>query len=185
MLYPTTPKPDIPVNVEVEDNTLITPLLNGVEYRRRLRLKRRRFVELTYKMRKRNELQPIYNFFNKMEGKYKDFIFEFPYEDTWENEVIGVGDGITTSYTLPFKNYTSLTVYVDGTVNTSYTVDTTGERAVLNFSTYTPPANSLITIDFTAQPRLRMRFADTLKIENTLANFVSLKVNLVEVIDYS
>ncbi len=182
MLYPQTPVPDIPVEVRKEHNNLITQLTSGIEYRRNLRFRERRIITLNYRLVPRSQMQEIYNFFSARKGAFEPFIFEFPYEDTWENEYVGKGDGATTVFTLPFKYHSSLSVYVDGTLTTGYTVDNTGERATITFST-APAADSLITCSFTGKARLKVRFNDTIDYQNQRANLVSAKVSLIEVLD--
>jgi len=160
MLYPQTPVPDIPLEVRKEHNNLITQLTSGIEYRRNLRFRERRIITLNYRLVPRSQMQGIYNFFSARKGAFEPFIFEFPYEDTWENEYVGKGDGTATVYT----------------------VDNTGERATITFTT-APAVDSLITCSFIGKARLKVRFNNTIDYQNKQANLVSAKVSLIEVLD--
>ena len=184
MLYPQTPIPDVPIQVEREHNTLITELKNGIEYRRKFRFRERRLINLTYRFRKKEELQPIYNFYTERSGAFEDFIFEFPYSDNYVKEYIGRGDGVNTTFTLPFKDYISLDVYFDGSqvATSSYSIDTSSERATITFNT-APAQDTLITCDFIGQARLKVRFNDRLQTIYNRAEFVDLQVSLIEVLD--
>ena len=83
------------------------------------------------------DLRTLVGFFLQRQGAFDSFL----YEDTSDNAVGGTatGDGVTKSFTMP--NAASLIVYVNGTINNSWTTTTPN---VITFTN--APANGAVII---------------------------------------
>ena len=186
IIYPQTPTPSIPLTVEQIFKTLISSTESGKEYRRTKWIKPKRRIKIKYNRRYKNELENIWQFHFDRKGNYESFIFIFPYSENWNNEYVGKGDGTTATFKLPVWNdYTSLSIYINGTLQTEgtdYTITTyTDDRPDVVFTT-APAQGDIITCDFSGKPALIMRFEEYILNKEMIENLLTtIGLTLVEV----
>ena len=120
-IYPQTPVPSTPFEVEQRWRTLISQTDTGKEYRRRKWIRPRRRIKLRYRNYPKSELDLIWQFYTERKGAYESFMFIFPYAENWTNEYVGKGSDYfatgadnTIAYYLPVKEPTSITLSIDG-----------------------------------------------------------------------
>ncbi len=165
-VFPESPRPTIPVEIEARFRTLISETDTGIEYRRRKWLFPRRRVRLSFQKRKEDDLNALWLFYRRHYGAYQAFWWFDYVAEAWENERVGRGDGTLTTFDLPGKEIDSSTlkVYVDGVekaLGADYTFSQgTGEGGAdqIVFAA-APSAGALITADFTGRLRFKCRFA--------------------------
>ena len=124
-------------------STKVDTSVSGVERRRALWSYPVWKFKLSYEVLRSNpsysELQRLYTFFNMKAGQFQSWFYFDPYDNTVSNQLIGYGDGSTTTfqlarsstigtitYTEPVRGvYGTPTVSVNG-ISTAYTIGTGG-----------------------------------------------------------
>lgn len=167
---------DFPMDIEFETKTLMSNFDGmGKEKRRRKFLFPRRNVKLTYSDRflTRAQVRTLWQFYLDRGGAYEAFSFFVTAPpasaaasglNTFEGEYIGVGDGVTTDFTLPGRSVQNELVYHDNVeyIPSDYTIIPTGGADGADKITFVaaPAAGLVLTIDFTGVLRLRCRFME-------------------------
>jgi uncharacterized protein (TIGR02217 family) len=136
-----------------------------------------------------DELRMLMGFFLQQQGAFQPFLLDDPTDDTVSAQAIGAGNGSTTVFQLVRSMGVALAgggfaepitapnvvsaIYFDGIVQSAsgYSIDPT--TGLVTFAT-PPPADQLVTADFTYY--FRVRFADdTADFENFLYQLWALK----------
>jgi len=166
-IYPqeSSVKISSPFSEQLQFKTLIGSAgVEGKEIRKRKRLYPRRLITLTYETITHTKARTLWAFYIARGGSYEAFTFYYPRLDTYIKEYVGVGDGSTVAFDLPFQDGSDISVYVDNAlVNVDdYDVDIdsgTDDCDLLTFDT-APSNGEKITASFTGYLKLRARFAE-------------------------
>jgi uncharacterized protein (TIGR02217 family) len=165
--YPTTPKPQNPVNITARFNNIISTADSGREQRRRKSVQNLYDVKLTYSALSLANLNTLWAFYQARRGTFESFYFYDLTESrtTHYTQYVGVGDASTTIFDIPGKNTSGQTIYVNGvakTVTTDYTILTGGgtESADRISFVVAPAAGYIITVTFTGDLRIKCRFKE-------------------------
>lgn len=193
-IYPTTPIPDDGYPEWDEFATAVSgDYPSGAEYA----AARREFglfhASPTYSDILRSDLEALYAFFLARRGRYGTFtFFSFtgwdlsPVGTRWPELYVGTHDGSATTWDLPIKNATSLTLYRAGVAKTGGGVDYTfgsgtgadGKDRVTGLS---GTLGDLITIDAVGQRAARMRFvAESMRFANFCNMLTSTGLEMIE-----
>ena len=156
--------------------TIISKFDNGVEGRKQKRLYPRREFGIKYTITDGTHLKTLYDFYMARRGSFEAFNFFYPFSKTYGGEYVGLGDGVTTNYNLPFKLATDMVIYLDGLVQadtTDYTITHSAgaDGADLISFVSAPIDGAKITCDFTGRLKVHCRFKDD---ELTTTEFAAL-----------
>lgn len=145
----------------------------GREQRKRKWLYPKRNFTLNYNNITDNELRTLLNFWTARDGSFTSFTLIFDFPETYEGEYVATGDGSTTTFSLPGKNTSGRTMYInsgalteaqDATSADYYIISDGGEDGVDSaVFLIAPDAGSRITIDFYGRLAVKCRFKDTIK----------------------
>jgi len=155
-----------PVGVRTSFKTIITDFGEfGGEQRKRKRLYPLRSVTLSYAWMTLADIQVLWEAFVASAGRYGSFSFFLATATpaTFTREYVGIGDGTTTLFNLPFKSGTAISIYVNGalqTVTTDYTIGagTGADGADLLTMVIAPADGYHITATFTGILKIRCRY---------------------------
>jgi hypothetical protein len=113
-VYPTYPVPSWPYDIKVRWNTTISSFDGGKEQRRQKNLYPKYDVSLTYPVLSVANMQILWSFYQARRGTYEPFYFYSLESTLWEGCYIGIGDGTTTTFDIPGRSTTAVTIYQDG-----------------------------------------------------------------------
>lgn len=154
-------------------STNVADAISGRQYSLRRRLYPVWQFRLPYEVLRANasltELQQLVGFYNQRNGRYDDFLYLDPRENTATTQPIGTGDGVTTAWELlrslgsfsePVGGVASgsLQVYLNGvlkTLGTDYTLSS--DWRVI---TFTAPPGAGVLITWTGTFYYRCRFVN-------------------------
>jgi len=108
---------------------------------------------LKYKVLEESEMQSLWDFYLARSGSYEAFVFfdfqAFPYTGV----SVGTGDGTTADFDLGAKSVSNLTVYLNGSPTSAYTLNVGGGTDGQDSITFnSAPANGdVITADYTGR----------------------------------
>lgn len=148
-------------------NTSISSLSSGVEKRRAKFAFPLYNLKIKYDLLTKAHARTIWQFFKDRQGALEEFYFYLPYEDTYEDEYCGTGDGSNLVFEVPGKSIDvgSIYVYQGGVLKqgggVEYNWDAVGGiegGAQIEFLSH-PNVGEHITIDFTGLYRFKVRFA--------------------------
>jgi len=164
--YPTSPVPNWPYDIRINWNTTISAFDSGKEQRRQKNLYPKYDVTLTYSVLTMAQMQTLWNFYQARRGTYDDFYFYSLESTAWTACYIGIGDGTTTTFDIPGKSTTGVTIYNNGVAVAAEDLTLlTGGGTVsadrVQFDT-APAANDLLTCNFTGYLRIHCRFQEEL-----------------------
>lgn len=148
-IYPSLPGLAWPVMKQPEFSTSIKKSVSGKEFRAAFMQFPLWTFELTYEYLRNgvagNDLNTLTGFFLARQGSFDSFLFTEPSDHAVADQLLGVGDGVTTSFQLiralgtfvePVQNVNALAnIKVNGVVVSNYTLGSTG---IVTFTT--PPA---------------------------------------------
>jgi len=149
-------------------NTSISTLSGGVEKRRAKSTFPLYNLKVKYDLLTKADARTIWQFFKDRQGALEAFYFYLPYEDSYENEYCGTGDGtVDQVFEVPGKSIDvgSVYVYQAGSIQQGGGVDYTwyatggvegGAQIEWNG---TVTVGDHITIDFDGLYRFKVRFA--------------------------
>lgn len=169
-VYPEDPKPIYPLIVSPQWDTLMAGKTDsGKEQRRQKSLFPVFDLTIKYHALGATDTSTLYDFYQATgQGAYGEFYTFDPSLHTsiallHTSMYIGAGDGSTVLFTVPGRSTTSLSIYVDGvlqTVATNYTVSTgTGEGSADQVTFVTAPqTGAVIYCSFYGYPRYKTRF---------------------------
>lgn len=153
-------------------NTSVSSLQGGAEKRRSKSTFPLYDLRMNYDLLTKADARTIWQFYKDRQGAYEAFYFYLPYEDTYEQEYCGTGDGSTTDFDVPGKTVSAYTVWVGGvakseggtcpTPSGDYCLIEGGgveSAAQLEFIA-APVAGEHIVIDFTGLYRFKVRFEE-------------------------
>lgn len=166
-IYPATPNPVYPIIIKPVWNTLITQFDSGAEQRRQKSLYPKFDVKLKYKGLSAADTQTLWDFYMARKGAFESFYFFDPAPDmsiatSYDNLLVGTGDGSTDIFDLPGKSTSSQTIYIDGVDQSgSFSILTGGGDGSADRVDFTtaPALGESISCDFTGQLRINCRFA--------------------------
>lgn len=113
-VYPIIPVPSWPYDIKVRWNTTVSSFDGGKEQRRQKNLYPKYDVSLTYPVLTEANMQILWNFYQSKKGTYTPFYFYSLESTTWEGCYIGIGDGVTTTFDIPGRSTSAVTIYQDG-----------------------------------------------------------------------
>lgn len=185
-IFPTISRnPQEPLEISTEWRTAVSTMERGREFRRALRAKAKRTLNLKFEKLESADTVLLWDFYQSMKGMYGSFYYKFPFTETWNGEYLGKGNASTTVFDMHFHSYTSYTLKVDGTAATSGTYSVSADGNGMYQATFnTPPAtNSIITVDFVGNPCLVMRFKeDSTSKEMFSVQLATFGIPLVEIL---
>lgn len=164
----SSPKPQWPLIIEPEFNTLISKFDGGGEQRRKKLSFPRYNVIVRYNNISLAEAKTLWEFYIARSGSYEafyiyDLALALGHSFNHVGEYCGTGDGSTTIFDISGRSTSSRTVYSDGAdVTSDVSFLTSGgasdsDRIEFNVA---PAADKIITIDFTGYLRMRVRFLE-------------------------
>ncbi len=107
-------------------------------------------AELSYSYITKEDERTLIEFLIARQGSYDSFVFyDFELRD-YTDEYVGTGDNSTTIFNLPARDVENLTVYLDGSSTSAYTLTARAGgngRDKIEFST-APGADVVITADY-------------------------------------
>lgn len=185
-VFPENISPSIPVVIKQDLRVIYTETDTGIEYRRRKWRFPKREVSLTFNNLKEADAETIKNFLRARYLSYESFYWFDYVARNWIDEFVGRGDGTVIRFTLPGKEIdsTSLSVYIDGVLDTNYTfIVGSGVNGEDQIEFTTAPANgALITADFTGKLRLKCRLAtSSFDYVHKITTYRSISITLKEV----
>lgn len=145
----------------------------------------KRKIELTYRLLTKANARTLWLFFNDRNGQYESFNFFHHQTNTYEGELIGIGDGTTTSFNIPGKTISAYDIYIDGVEKTevthySITADAGTDGADKLDFVSAPEAGAYISTDFTGYLKVHCRFgSDELQSLLRHRDFEDISVELV------
>mgnify|MGYP001113681206 CR=1 FL=1 len=183
--FPDDPVPTFSYVLEPEWKTVVTPFDSGKEQRRKKWTYAKYNVRLSYYGLASTASENLWRFYQARGGSYEAFHFFDPLPaSSHVGLYVGGGDGDTTAFSLPGKEITNETIYINGSSYSSadYNIST-GAGAdgsdLLNFSSGAPGSTDVITCDFNGKLRVRCRFeADNLTRENFEKSLFSYGITL-------
>ena len=155
-----------PVTKTLRTKTLISKYeTDGEEKRRQKWLFHKWDINLSYKYISKANARTLWKFFIARAGQANAFYFYDYSTDTYSKEFVAVANGISTTYDLPFKSGTSITLYRSSTPisSASYSIDGSGGSGasrVIFSSSGIPSNGAYIKVTFNGVLRVRARFAD-------------------------
>lgn len=161
--FPETPVPTWSYLVEPEWRTLITPFDSGKEQRRQKWEYSKYNVVLSYYGQPSSASETIWKFFQARKGAYEAFHFFDPLDPSSHvNLYVGTGDSTTVAFSLPGKQTSNHTIYVNGVATTDYSVSTAaGEDGSDRITLGSAPSSSEdVTCSFLGKLRIRCRFEE-------------------------
>src|SRR4030042_1299814 len=164
-VFPATPKPNYPVEIEPEWAPLISRVDTGGEQRKQKSLFPRYNVRLTYKALSNANLQTLWEFYHARKGAYEAFYFFDLISLIHIDQYVCTGDGTTEIFDLPGKSTSSHKIYYNGilqTLTTDYVILTCGGDGDADRVDFVSPpaAGAVITTEFAGYLRIRARFEE-------------------------
>jgi len=114
------------------------------------------------------DMQTIWDFYMARKGAFESFYFFDPVPDlgivtSYQNLLIGTGDGSTGIWDLPGKSTSSQIIYIDGvtqTITTDYTILTSGGDGNADRVSFVsdPALGESLSCNFTGRLRVKCRF---------------------------
>jgi len=149
--------PQYPINEQVVFRTLISQTEHGLEQRRSKWLRPRRRFGIRFNALPKQDFDAIWDFFIARRGSYEPFYFRNLHDDPVEDEVVGTGDGTTTTFSFANRYVVPETdrVYLDGVLqvrDADYTIDTDAGR--ITFAT-APAQGVTITASYEFYRKVR------------------------------
>lgn len=117
---------NIPVEEELNYNTLITPFESGKEQRRQKWSQPKRIFTLSFNAMAETELDRMWSFYQARAGAYGTFTFENPTDSPISAEAsIHTANGSRTTFGFANYPWTSgdVTIYKNGVASGDYTID--------------------------------------------------------------
>jgi hypothetical protein len=163
--FPTTPKPQLPYNLETEWRTIVSAFDSGNEQRRQKWDFPKYNVSLNYNALEATSVNTLWDFYQDRKGSYEAFHFYTLEAATW-TVYVGTGDGTATVFDLGGQNSTLINVYFNGasqsTANWSLTTgggESSSDRiSFSSVATCIPASTDVITAKFAGNMRIRCRF---------------------------
>jgi len=177
-LYPgLSSVPYVDISGASEQKVLITNFEGlGKESRKRKWLYPKRSIDLSYENITDTELKTLLQFEKNRSGTYESFHWIAEYDEDYDSEYVGTGDGDTVLWNLPCKEASDIVVYVDdreyeeGSDSTAadlndYVITSSGGTDGVDKIVFTdaPSAGVRIIIDFTGRLALQCRFANNIQ----------------------
>lgn len=186
--FPQTPLPLLGYSSWQEEYVLRSSPRAGTGQIKDLLGRTQFFANASYDHRKSDAL--IVNGFWKQFRSSQFFFIDFEI-DVYYGMALGVGNGATTTFTIPAKNTSARTVYVNGvakTTPTQYTVTVGfgvgGEDAIVFTAGNIPTAGQLITIDCTGNGRFLCEFIQRPEKSSPSGNRIALKIAVAEIVRF-
>ncbi len=166
--YPEDPVPIYPLVLEPIFNTIISGTDGATEERLQKWTYPKYDVTVNYGKLTSTKMDLIYAFYMARKGAYGSF---YIYDSTLHNEKLdhvgqycGTGDGATEVFDIPGRSTESVSIYLDGTLQTLTThyvlLIGGGESSADRVDFVSAPASGqIVTADFTGYLRIRARFA--------------------------
>lgn len=159
--FPETPVPTWSYIVEPEWRTLITPFDSGKEQRRQTWTYAKYNVVLSYYGQPSSASETIWKFFQARKGAYGAFHFFDPLDASSHVDLyVGIGDSTTVSFSLPGKQISNQTIYLNGLETTAVTLTTAAGEDGSDLITFdsAPSTADTVTCSFSGKLRIRCRF---------------------------
>jgi uncharacterized protein (TIGR02217 family) len=181
-LFPESPVPTWSYILESEFKTLITPFDSGKEQRRQKWTYDKYNVVLSYYGQPSSASETIWAFYRARKGAYEAFHFFDPLDPSSHTALyVGAGDSTTVNFSLPGKQTSNHSIYLNNVATTAYTVSTgAGEDGSDRITmTSAPSTSQVITCSFLGKLRVRCRFEeDKLSRDNFDKNLFSYGIRL-------
>jgi hypothetical protein len=160
-IFPASPIPIYPFDLEMEYKTVVSPYDNGDEQRRsKWQFPKYNFV-LAFDNLSLADMRTLWQFYQECKGSLESVYYFLPWSDVYLNLYIGVGNAVTQIYDLPGKSTSGHAVYFDGVVQGSgwsvLTGGGTGSADRLSFVT-APASGKVITVGMAGLFRVKCRF---------------------------
>lgn len=162
-IFPDTPVPVYPFDLEMEFKTLISPYDSGDEQRRSKWQFPKYNFNLTFDNLSLSDVRTLWEFYQTCKGAYDTVYYFLPWTDAYMGLYMGTGTGAVGTYDFPGKSTSGHRVYLDGVLQVqgvNYWVLTGGgqgnaDRAI--FQAYVP-AGVVVTADMAGFLRVKCRF---------------------------
>lgn len=155
-----------PLIKTIRTKTLISNYeTDGEEKRRQKWLFHKWDLNLSYNYITKAEARTLWQFFVTHKGQATAFNFFDGHTSTYSKEFVAVGNASSTTFNLPFKSGTSITIYKSSTPvsSASYSIDgsgASGASRIIFSSSAIPSSGAYIKATFTGKLKVRARFAD-------------------------
>ncbi len=151
----------------------IGPTDGQVTQRRRLTSNTLYTVELQYSNISAEDEQTLIKFFENMYGDYTAFVFYDFISRDYTSESIGTGTGSLQLFTLSCRDATDITIYLNGSPTTAYTLDNrTGTNGQDQITFNSAPGDGVvITADYSSKKYLDYCFFDKGSIKSANKSF--------------
>jgi hypothetical protein len=171
-LYPTlSESPFITISRGIEQKILKSNFdnLGKIQVKRKWLYPRRK-LQLNYTRITNTELMELEQFYINRNGPYNAFTFIYPSSEseTITSEYVATGDGSTTGFNLPFKGGSSISIYIDGNLQSTpsnYTITENGGTDGVDSISFTdaPESGARVICDFTGRLAIKCRFLDEIQ----------------------
>jgi len=154
-----------PVGKTIRTKSIIKAYEDGSESAKQKWLYPKRNFKLSYSNISKEEALILWQMFINCGGQYLPFSFFDYTSNVYTKEYVGVGDGVTTQFSLPSKSAIDRTLYLDNLIqseSTNWTFTSNGGSDSEDLCTFSsaPLAGSIITFSFTGYLKVRCRFAN-------------------------
>ncbi len=154
-----------PIEKTIRTKSIVKNFDNASENVKQKWLYPKRSFKLTYQKISNAEAKILWQFYINHMGQATPFSFFDPMFDDYENEYVGVGDGLTVLFSLPSKAAMSRILTLDSIIqseSTNWTFsssDGSDGEDQCTFAT-APTLGQVILFSFTGQLKVRCRFND-------------------------
>jgi hypothetical protein len=172
-------------------NTMVSKMDSGREQRKRKNLFNKWIVQLNYQNITKSDAKILWTFFINRKGRFESFHWIDNFSNTYTSEYFGTGDGETTTFDLPFKDYTAVSIYNNGTpyniatdetsVGDCYIVrDVASDGGDIVVFDVAPPIGIRLTTSFVGKLKINCRFdEDEISFEEFYNRFAKVGIKLI------
>ncbi len=168
-VFPETPKPVYPLEIDSQWDTLVSTMDSGREQRRQKTLFPKYDVRVSYSSLSASGISTLWDFYMARKGSLEAFhIYDMATTlagaaITHKYQFVGIADGVTATFDIPGKSTSSQSIYIGGDLQTgNYTILSGGGTSDADRVQFTsaPVDGGIITATFTGALRMRVRFRE-------------------------